>query len=32
MYIDRFDDMIAAVIEVVYPGNPPGDALRIRRW
>jgi CubicO group peptidase (beta-lactamase class C family) len=27
MYIDRFDDMIAAVLELVYPENPPGERL-----
>jgi CubicO group peptidase (beta-lactamase class C family) len=27
MYIDRLDDMVAAVLEVVYPATPPGERL-----
>jgi CubicO group peptidase (beta-lactamase class C family) len=27
MYIDRFDEMIAAVIEVVRPAEPPGERV-----
>jgi CubicO group peptidase (beta-lactamase class C family) len=27
MYIDRFDDMIAAVLETVYPAHAPGERL-----
>jgi CubicO group peptidase (beta-lactamase class C family) len=27
MYIDRFDEMIAAVCEVVYPQEPPGERV-----
>ncbi len=29
MYIDRFDEVLAAVIEVVYPSGPAGDSLRV---
>ena len=27
MYIDRFDEMVAALMEVVYPATPPGERL-----
>ena len=27
MYIDHLDDMVAAVLEVVYPATPPGERL-----
>ncbi len=32
MYIDRFDEMIAAVIEVVKPVEPPARRWPTRRW
>ncbi len=32
MYIDQFDDMIAAVLELVFPEHRRASASRTRRW